>query len=58
MYPHKMFQLILNTNLKKLIMKGKGEEEAIGSKLFACKKAHIGMVMSQCIGLERALSNS
>ena len=61
MYLLKMFQLIGNANLKKLIMKGKGEEAIVSKMKCSCllvKKARIGTAMSLCIGLERALLNS
>ena len=61
MYLLKMFQLIVNANLNKLIMKGKREEAIVSKMKGSCllvKKARIRTVMSLCIGLERALSNS
>lgn len=36
MYLLKMFQLIVNANLKKLIMKGKGEEAIVSKMKCSC----------------------
>ena len=50
----------LNANLKKLIMKGKGEEAIVSKMKCSCLlvKKYALERLSLCIGLERALSNS